>query len=332
MDLRITDDQAALAAGVRAFFEAELPPSRLRMRTEGGADDSALWQAYVAMGLSGLCAPERLGGLGMGALEAALVAIECGRACAPGALVDTGLTAAPLLAARGEDALTAAIARGDAIVALAHARNPWIADLDGATMVLGAGETGLARRDAALFNAVSPSAGIDPNRRLFGFAEGRDDDALLDRRALMAAAELLGLAEAMVDQACAYARTRTQFGQPIGGFQAIKHALATIKVAVDFARPVVLRAARALDLAAPNAPLCISHAKIAAGDAAWAAAETAIQVHGAMGYTYEVDLHFWMKRTWALVGAWGDRAFHLDRIDETLFPGAAPIGPTRTFG
>ena len=104
MDLRITDDQAALAAGVRAFFEAELPPPRLRMRTEGGADDSALWQAYVAMGLSGLCAPERLGGLGMGALEAALVAIECGRACAPGALVDTGLTAAPLLAARGEDA------------------------------------------------------------------------------------------------------------------------------------------------------------------------------------------------------------------------------------
>ena len=60
-------------------------------------------------------------------------------------------------------------------------------------------------------------------------------------------------------------------------------------------------------------------------------AETAIQVHGAMGYTYEVDLHFWMKRSWALCGAWGDRAFHLKRIDEAVLGGSLPIGPEHTF-
>ena len=69
----------------------------------------------------------------------------------------------------------------------------------------------------------------------------------------------------------------------------------------------------------------------AASDAAMLTAETAIQVHGAMGYTYEVDLHFWMKRSWALCGAWGSRAFHYRRVEEALLGGAQPIGPEHTF-
>lgn len=75
----------------------------------------------------------------------------------------------------------------------------------------------------------------------------------------------------------------------------------------------------------------VSHAKVAATDAAQLTSETAIQVHGAMGYTYEVDLHFWMKRCWALAGAWGTRAFHLRRVDAAVLGGRLPIGPEHTF-
>ena len=91
-----------------------------------------------------------------------------------------------------------------------------------------------------------------------------------------------------------------------------------------------VRHAVAQDAAGKSA--AVSHAKIAAGDAAMGASKAAIQCHGAMGYTYEVDLHLWMKRAWALIGAWGDRDFHMKRIAEFALGGNALIGAGRTFG
>jgi alkylation response protein AidB-like acyl-CoA dehydrogenase len=128
-----------------------------------------------------------------------------------------------------------------------------------------------------------------------------------------------------------YAKVRKQFGQPIGGFQAIKHLLANVAVGLEFARPVVWRAAYALQHGEQHAATHVSHAKLAAIDVAMLAAETAIQVHGAMGYTYEVDLHYWMKRTWALAGAWGDANFHQHRLDHAVLGGLMPVGPGTTF-
>jgi alkylation response protein AidB-like acyl-CoA dehydrogenase len=135
----------------------------------------------------------------------------------------------------------------------------------------------------------------------------------------------------MLHQAVEYAKIRTHFGQPVGAFQALKHQLASCAVAVEFAKPAVWRAAQALQDGGESASVHVSHAKVAASDAAVLTAETAIQVHGAMGYTYEVDLHFWMKRSWALNGAWGDRAWHLKRIDQAVIGGTMPIGPEHTF-
>jgi alkylation response protein AidB-like acyl-CoA dehydrogenase len=169
-------------------------------------------------------------------------------------------------------------------------------------------------------------------RNLAAVGDGASDDPLLlDLGALMSAAQLIGLSEAMLDQAVAYSKVREQFGQPIGGFQAVKHKLADVAVALEFVRPVVWRAAQALDDILESASLHVSHAKVAAADAGYLAAESAIQVHGAMGYTYEVDLHFWMKRAWALAGAWGSRGFHVRRIDRAILGGAHPIGPRHTF-
>lgn len=91
------------------------------------------------------------------------------------------------------------------------------------------------------------------------------------------------------------------------------------------------RAAQALADRLSSAAVHVSHAKVAASDAAIAMAETAIQIHGAMGYTYEVDLHFWMKRSWALAGAWGSRAWHIRRLEAAIVGGSHPIGPDHTF-
>jgi alkylation response protein AidB-like acyl-CoA dehydrogenase len=309
MDFRLDEDQVLLAQGVRDYFAGTHGPQVLRRLDQSQGRDTAVWQGLVDMGLPGLLVPESHGGMGLGLVEGALIATECGRACLAEPLVDTALIAVPWLIARGRTGDLAAIAQGTCTVDLPHAINPWVAD--GAGTVI---------------------ESVDPLRRLTLAPVGTTDDPLLlDLGALMSAAQLLGLADAMLVQAVDYARLRTQFGQPIGAFQAVKHSLATCAVAIEFARPVVWRAAAAMRDALASASLHVSHAKISATDAAMLAAETAIQTHGAMGYTYEVDLHFWMKRTWALGGAWGDRSFHVNRVGQAVLDGDHPIGPDATF-
>lgn len=309
MDFRMSEDQLTLAAGVRDYLAGTHGPEVLRRLDAEGARDPTIWQGLVEMGLTGLLVPEELGGLGMGLVEAALIAAECGRACLAEPLVDTAFVAVPWLLGRGETEAFAAIVVGTRKLASAHRINPWVADGDGAALT-----------------------SVDPLRKLNALGdEPSDDPALLNLGALMSAAQLLGLADAMLHQATEYAKIRTQFGQPIGAFQAIKHSLANCAVAIEFAKPVVWRAAQALQDGAGSAAIHVSHAKVAASDAAILTAETAIQVHGAMGYTYEVDLHFWMKRSWALTGAWGSRAFHMNRVDDAVLGGTLAIGPEHTF-
>jgi alkylation response protein AidB-like acyl-CoA dehydrogenase len=309
MDFRLSEDQLLLAEGVRDYLAGTHGPEVLRRLDAGENRDPGIWQGLVEMGLTGLCVPEDQGGLGMGLVEAALIAVECGRACLAEPLVDTAFVGVPWLLAKGEAAGLDEVAAGTRRIALPHAINPWLAD--------GAG---------------MPLDSVDPLRNLSAApSDASDDPHLLNLGAVMSAAQLVGLAEAMLAQATEYAKIRQQFGQPIGAFQAIKHQLASVAVAVEFARPVLLRAAAALQAGSASAPVHVSHAKLAATDAAFLAAETAVQVHGAMGYTYEVDLHFWVKRSWALAGAWGSRAFHLARIDAGVIGGTLPIGPANTF-
>lgn len=336
MDFTITEDQATLTQGVRDYLTGVHTPEVLRALDASGSRRSTdVWQGLVEMGLPGLLVPEAQGGLGLSLLDAVMIAAELGRTGVAEPLADTALVAAPLLAkAGGQDALLGAIAAGKAKVALQHPVNPWVADLDGASHLLSV-------KDGALLLADHDGAAelldsVDPLRRLYapvavaGTAVG-SADALLDHAALITAAQLVGIADAMLEQATDYAKNRSQFGQPIGSFQAVKHHLATAVVKIEFAKPVIQRAAVAVAEGAASAPIHVSHAKLAAADAAWTMSETAIQTHGAMGYTYEVDLHFWMKRAWALAGAWGDRAFHLARIDAAVIGGALPIGPGHSF-
>jgi len=311
MDFLIAPDRLELVEAVRDYLAGTHGPEVLRRLDAEDSRDPAIWTGLVEMGLPGMLVPEEHGGLGMKLLDGALVARECGRACLAEPLVERAFVMVPWLLAKGETGDLAAIADGNARPVPAHRINGWQADGDA---------------ESAALNSV------DPLRNLTSLPlEATDDPLLLDFGALMSAAQLIGLAEAMLDQAVEYAKIREQFGQPIGGFQAVKHRLADVAVALEFARPVVWRAAQTLDDGLDSASLHVSHAKIAATDAAYLAGESAIQVHGAMGYTYEVDLHFWMKRAWALGGAWGSRGFHTRRIDAAIIGGKHPLGPENSF-
>jgi len=140
----------------------------------------------------------------------------------------------------------------------------------------------------------------------YGVAADAIVQLVADRAAAGSAAYLIGLADRMITMAADYAKDRQQFGKPIGSFQAVKHLLANARVKLEFARPATYRAAWSLATAQPTVSHDASMAKAMAADAADLAARVALQVHGAIGYTYECDLHFFMKRTWALSRAWGD--------------------------
>jgi alkylation response protein AidB-like acyl-CoA dehydrogenase len=177
---------------------------------------------------------------------------------------------------------------------------------------------------AAASCVVEPTAALSASRDLstvrwplssetllaYGVAAEAAVGLLADRAAAGTAALLVGLADRMVAMTAAYAKERHQFGRPVGSFQAVKHLLADARVALEFARPVTYRAAWSLATAQPTLSHDASMAKAMASDAADRAARVALQVHGAIGYTFECDLHFYLKQTWALSRTWGDAATH----------------------
>ncbi|VXC27377.1 acyl-CoA dehydrogenase family protein [Aeromicrobium sp. 9AM] len=169
--------------------------------------------------------------------------------------------------------------------------------------------------DGELHRATAGDAvtSVDPSRHLFDVTAGApvehgDLDAAFDLAVLATAAELLGAGERVLADSVTYVKQRTQFGRAIGSYQAIKHQLADVRIALDFARPLVLGAAAEPSLRS------FSAAKIQAASAANLAARVGLQVHGAIGYTEEHDLSLWLLRIRALQSAWGSTAFHRDRL------------------
>ncbi len=322
MDFRFSQDALDLAEGACSFLEGANPPERLR--TQEGRD--SLWPQLAELGLLGVLAPGSAGGLGLGDDSFVLIAEAAGRVGLPEPLVDVAAIAVPLGAA------------ADRIILPVHPLAPNVHGADQADGFLIADGDDVYNV-AANRASVTPVQSIDPNRVLCkveadvaGCEKIATADQMAVRGAIYTAAQLLGLTDAMICMATDYAKERTQFGQPIGGFQAIKHHLASAQVKLEFARPVVYRAAAALAVdPAPKQKLNASHAKLAANEAARFASEVAIQVHGAMGYTFEVDLHYFMKRAWALEGLWGDTNHHLEIVNQAVIDGGLDIGPGTTF-
>lgn len=347
MKFTFTEDQLLFQSSVRSLLEKECTAERVRAlwNTETGRSPE-LWARFAEIGLLGLLVPEDHGGLGMAEIDLVLLLEETGRVALPEPVVETAAIAVPLLrdstaAARNEQWL-GRIAAGEAIVTVGHASNPLVSDAHVADLLLLAhgDEVHAVTKDQVTLQRQECS---DASRRLFKvewtpadetrIARGDDGrrllDAAFDRGALATAAQALGIAQRLVDLAVDYAKQREQFGRPIGSFQAVKHMLANVQVKIEFARPVVYRAAHSVAHASPARGVAVSHAKAAACEAAVLAAKTALQVHGAIGYTWEVDLHLWMKRAWALEAAWGTGLWHRARIGEAVLDGD---GAAPTFG
>jgi alkylation response protein AidB-like acyl-CoA dehydrogenase len=349
MDFRLTEDQRLLAEGAREFLHAEVTPGRIRASwdTATGRDDG-LWRQLTELGLTAVLVPEEHGGLGLGDVDFVSIAEACGQVALPEPLLDTALLGATLLRDAGNATLAAEwlprIAAGEARVAVGHPVNPLVADAGVADLLL------LARDDAihalprsAVTLTANPS--LDPSRRLFRvdfdpaagavLARGARAHALLaatlNRGALASAAQCMGLTQRLLELSVAYTAERKQFGQALGSFQAVQHLLANVAVKHEYAKAPLQRAAYEISRGSARAGIAVSHAKIAACEAALLAARNGIQVHGAMGYTWEVDVHLFAKRAWVLDAAWGDRAFHKQRVADFIFADGAPICAGETF-
>jgi alkylation response protein AidB-like acyl-CoA dehydrogenase len=309
------------------------------------------------MGVVGLTVPEASGGLGLGLVDLVLLLEEAGRSGLPEPLLATTGLGVPLLAGMAEAAGTGASADGsdDGVVSRVGAL---LAEVAAGETVLAVGLDGMAAvpdavgADVLLLEhagalyvvdrpgvVLTPRPSIDGLRGLAAVEWTPDTHSVLvsgnaarvavrgvrDRAAMGTGALLVGVADTLVTMAAGYAVERHQFGKPIGSFQAVKHLLATALQRVEFARPLVYRAAWSLDEADPEADVHASMAKSAASDAATLAARTALQVHGAIGYTWEHDVQLWMKRAWSLAAAWGDAAEHRARVlDRLVRPADGP--------
>lgn len=347
MDFTFSEDQLLFHDSVRSFLVNEITPERLRAAwdTDSGRDP-ALWQQLAELGLTGMTVPEEHDGLGMSALDFVLLAQECGYVALPEPLVNHALVGVPLLADIGGELASswlprAAVGEARIVVALEQnllAEDAHIADL----LLLEQGGEWYALEQGQFGCEHNPS--IDPGRRMFtvavnagvapivtGERAAQLRCASLNRGALGCAAQALGLAQRMVDLSVAYTADRKQFGKPIGSFQAVKHHLANVAVKLEYAKAPVHRAAYAVAEDAASATRHVAHAKLAACEAANLAAKSSIQVHGAMGYTWEVDLHIFMKKAWALANTWGDAGFHKQQVAQGIFAEGASLGAGATF-
>ncbi len=304
MRFSLGEERVEFAIAVRKALADGCGPDVVRAAWDGTLDP-AIWATLVEMGTTD---PD------LDWVTRVAVAEEIGRAALPHPWMETAFVAAPLLGVELGARMASTNLGTGAFV-------PAGADVD--VLVLH-GQRGLAAVDPNAAE-MEPVASVDRSRRLVEIRGFRDAGIELSGSvnplhagALGTAAVLVGLSQHLLDTTVAYVSDRHQFGQPVGGFQAVKHHLADAAKDVAFARPIVHRAAYGLDTGSADAARDVSVAKALASDAASLAAEVALQCHGAIGYTVEYDLHLWLKRVWALARAWGDATDHRALVADGL--------------
>ncbi|WP_030692906.1 acyl-CoA dehydrogenase family protein [Streptomyces globisporus] len=306
MDFRLTEDQRALRRGVRELLVRLFGREALRAAVAGAPLDRELWRELGDAGFFALRLPEREGGVGLGLPEAVLVFEEAGRVLLPGPLVATHLAAGSVPGAADGSVVVTSVDEG--LVPWLDAADVVLGDVGGAVAVRSVDPltplhrvpgSGGAVGAGSLGPAGAPSV-VPTLPQALGFARaGGTPLAPAERMpttgvvgVLLLAAEQVGSAQATIDTAVSHARTREQFGQVIGGFQAVKHLCAGMLVRTELARAAVWAASVTGD------PVEIAGAKLLADEAAVGNARDCLQVHGGMGFTWEADVHLHLKRAW----------------------------------
>jgi len=337
LDFEFSADQELLRESVRRFLgdRAPISPYVRAMLDDPRGTSPEVWSGLAELGVTGLLVPEAFGGAGMGMVDIAVVAEEMGRALAPSPLAATWAAKLlhPGLEGRGAVAQWDADGSADPERPTLRAQDGRLtgtkiavpnADVADTIVVTAAGGRHFAvpAGDAA----IEPARALDPTRPLFTVrldgAPGEELSGDFSRAwhaiAVMAAAESVGVAARVTGMAVDYAKERKQFGRAIGSYQAVSHACAQMFLATEGARAVTYWAAWALDHdpeAARQAAYC---AKAYASDAAVNAARSALQVHGGIGFTWEHDLHLYLKRAEANAHAYGDAVWHREQLAELL--------------
>ncbi|MEZ5142370.1 MAG: acyl-CoA dehydrogenase family protein [Acidimicrobiales bacterium] len=358
MDFELSDDQVALRDAARDLLDAAASPERVRAHVDaGGGLSSALWEAMVDQGWAGIAVPEDLGGVGLGWVEVAVLAEQVGAHVAPAPFVQHAVALDALVGAvrrgiEGAAAVLEPLAAGTSIATVAWSAvdarrrgDRWsltgrtepavFAPVAGVAIVRGRdGDEGDGAGD--LLFAVDLDEVGRPERqpamdltREVGWLSfdaapavllggGDAVQAHLDAGASALAAELLGVGARSLDLAVDYAKEREQFGRPIGSFQAVKHRCADMLVDVEGMRSVAYHAAWCHAAGDADAAVAASTAKTWCSDAATRVTASALQVHGGIGFTWECDVHLFVKRAQLDRTSFGDAAYHRDRLGRLL--------------
>jgi len=331
-----------------------------RLMETDTADDAALWSKMAEQGYTGIIFPEEYGGVGLGNVELVLLMEEVGRALLPGPFFSSVVLAGAVLdavASSGQKKkYLGPICRGEArsTVAMLEASASWnpadaqvsaasgkltgeklfVPDAAGADSIIVVAHNGVfitAAKAAGI--SIKPMPGMDLTRKLYSVefkntpAEKLGETAALAKALDIAtaalAAEMTGGMQRTLDITVEYAKTRKQFGKPIGMFQAVQHQCADMCLETESSRSAAYYAGWALEENAPDAAIAVSVAKMYASDASRTVGNRGIQIHGGMGFTWENDLHLYYRRAKASETMLGDASFHRERIARLVIDAGA---------
>jgi len=345
MNFIFTEEQTQFKDAIKSFLAEECAPASIR---DGWQKNKSFnlerWKNLIELGVLSSNLPEEKGGLGMDQVTLAMMVEEMGYAGLPEPVAEQIFLVndvIPFLPKNITEAVESNYNDGTQYIALAHplAPNPLFLNDAAGLILLDSSECKFIAKDDMDFEIISSN---DPSRELFKISSMNDaistsenfdelNSAVSSRGSLMTAALLIGLAQKMIDLSSVYVLDRAQFGKPIGSFQAVKHMLADVAVKIEFAKPAVYRAAYSLSQNNPKSALHCAHAKLMCTQAAELACKNSIQAHGAMGYTWEMDLHIYMRKAWSMMACWGNEDKQQELIFKTLSSTSEELGVLYTF-
>jgi alkylation response protein AidB-like acyl-CoA dehydrogenase len=345
MNFIFTEEQTQFKDAIKSFLAEECAPASIR---DGWQKNKSFnlerWKNLIELGVLSSNLSEEKGGLGMDQVTLAMMVEEMGYAGLPEPVAEQIFLVndvIPFLPKNITEAVESNYNDGTQYIALAHplAPNPLFLNDAAGLILLDSSECKFIAKDDMDFEIISSN---DPSRELFKVSSMNDaistsenfdelNSAVSSRGSLMTAALLIGLAQKMIDLSSVYVLDRAQFGKPIGSFQAVKHMLADVAVKIEFAKPAVYRAAYSLSENNPKSALHCAHAKLMCAQAAELACKNSIQAHGAMGYTWEMDLHIYMRKAWSMMACWGNEDRQQELIYKTLSSTSEELGVLYTF-
>lgn len=320
MDFELSQDQEALVDGVASLLAGRFPIETVRGLQDQGGVDRGLWAELGGTGVFSLALPEADGGVGLGWADATLVFEQLGRHLVPGPTVATTLAAGLVDGAATGEAVVGLVERGDGPVLIEY--------FEALDVLLVLDETGVyqldpssvpARAEERPLDPLTPVSVVDALPQGNQIADAKKAAELHRIGGVLTSAIQLGLAFGATDLAVAYAKERQQFGKPIGAFQAVKHICADMLGRAEVCRAAVYMAGVCLDepdVAPPDRAAAV--ARILAAEAASANGKDCVQVHGGMGYTWEIDAHLFVKRAWCLETQFGSPDHHAETMAALL--------------